>query len=329
MILTIGLPTFNRAGLLEAQLAWLARARKGLELRCEVLISDNHSDDHTPEVIARWVAQHGDRNVRVNRNPTDVGAVRNIAYCMEAATTPYVWVVGDDDVIDDGAIKKVIDALDAPSELALMVLNFSSRDVRTGRVLFERCFEGFADDIIILNGRTMFERFLETSRWGGLALTTSLIYRTELARQALRQWPAGRDNLTVQLFVTAFCAQAGRTEFTGGTYLECTAGSHHFLKDKKTLFSFHSAQMAEAFASLTKIGYSPTLCKRKILERVPEVRKKLPHMLRRYPIFTAMTLARYLRALLSVQLRVFALNGTAKSSVLYEAKWQHQRKRGP
>lgn len=325
--LTIGLPTFNRGRVLEAQLAWLSQARRGFESQCEVLISDNHSNDETPEIIARWVADHGDSGVRVNRNPMNVGAVRNIVYCIEAAKMPHVWVIGDDDIIDDGALRKVIDALEAEPELALLVLNFSSRNARTGRILFERCFNGFDEDIVAPNGKATFERFLGTNQWGGLALTTALIYQTELARKALHQWPTGLDNLTVQLFVTAFCAKSGRTAITSGTYLECTAGSHHFLEDNRTLFSFHSAQMAEAFANLTRLGYSPALCKRKIIDRAPEIRRKLPKLLRQYPFFTTKVLAQYLWALLRVQLSLIASDAADKRSARSRVKTASSQER--
>ncbi|MCC5625684.1 glycosyltransferase family 2 protein, partial [Nostoc sp. CHAB 5715] len=36
-LLTIAIPTFNRASLLDKQLAWLAQAIKGFEDDCEIL----------------------------------------------------------------------------------------------------------------------------------------------------------------------------------------------------------------------------------------------------------------------------------------------------
>ena len=304
LLLTIGLPTFNRAQQLEAQLAWLSRARKGLESQVAVLISDNCSIDATPDVISRWHKIHNDRNVRVNRNPSNVGCIRNIVACIEGAHTPHVWVVGDDDLIDDRALRAVIHTLQEDPELALLVLNFSSRDVHSGKVLFERCFDEIHEDRIVPNGMALFEQCLgyrDVGRWGGLALTTALVYRTDLARRALQMWPAGLDNLTLQLFITGFCAREGSTTITKDVYLECTAGSHHFLSDKKALFSFRIAQMAEAFEQLARLGYSPMLCKQRMLDRFPEARQKLMKHLRRSPFFTAKIMARYLLALRRVQ----------------------------
>ncbi len=46
-LLTIAIPTYNRAELLDKQLAWLAQAIQGFESDCEIFVSDNCSTDHT------------------------------------------------------------------------------------------------------------------------------------------------------------------------------------------------------------------------------------------------------------------------------------------
>jgi abequosyltransferase len=315
VMLTIGLPTFNRARWLEAQLAWLSRARQGLESEVEILISDNCSTDGTPDVISRWRANHSDKNIKVNRNLSNIGAVRNIVACIKASKAPHVWVVGDDDVIDDRALRTVVGTLQKEPELALLVLNFSSRDIHSGEILFERCFNQICDDSIKPNGKALFEQCLRNdSRWGGLALTTALIYQTDLAHRALQAWPAGLDNLTVQLFITGFCAREGSTLFTKDVYLECTAGSHHFLENKQALFSFRSAEMAEAFEMLARLGYSPAVCKQRILDRLPEIRQRIKRNLRSSPLSTAKIMARYCVALLRVR-RIAAETRSTKSKL--------------
>ena len=52
-LLTIAIPTYNRAALLDKQLAWLAIAIKGFESECEIIISDNCSTDNTPGVVKK------------------------------------------------------------------------------------------------------------------------------------------------------------------------------------------------------------------------------------------------------------------------------------
>lgn len=50
-LLTISIPTYNRALLLNDQLAWFAGAVKGNEELCELIVSDNASSDATREVV--------------------------------------------------------------------------------------------------------------------------------------------------------------------------------------------------------------------------------------------------------------------------------------
>ena len=88
-LLTIGIPTFNRAQLLDRQLAWLAQAVKGFESECEIIVSDNCSSDDTPEVVKKWESHFSNTALKLNRNSENVGAIRNIAYCI----TPARWIV--------------------------------------------------------------------------------------------------------------------------------------------------------------------------------------------------------------------------------------------
>ncbi len=52
-LLTIAIPTYNRAEYLDKQLGWLAEAIKGYESDCEILVSDNCSTDHNQSIISK------------------------------------------------------------------------------------------------------------------------------------------------------------------------------------------------------------------------------------------------------------------------------------
>jgi len=66
-LLTIGLPTFNRAQLLDKQLAWLAQSIQGSQSKCEIIISDNCSTDDTPEVIKKWQSTFVEYNIKTEQ----------------------------------------------------------------------------------------------------------------------------------------------------------------------------------------------------------------------------------------------------------------------
>ncbi len=308
-LLTIAIPTYNRAQLLDKQLAWLEQAIKGYETGCEIIISDNCSTDETPRIIQKWQAAFRQVSLKLNRNSENVGAIRNIAFCMNTAAGKYVWTISDDDPINDNAISYILNALNQHPQLALLILNFSSRHAVTGKPIFARCFD-VENDEVASNGKAVFERYLayrDPSRWGGLALTTALVYRTDLAQRSLQEWPSGLKNLTVQMYITAYCALHGNVKVTKDTYLECAAGTHFFMKDKKMFLKFRYAEVPETFVKLMEVGYSRRLCRRKVLEQRREFEWKfIKQCLRKWPATTIAALVRYLASLWRVHMIWFA-----------------------
>ncbi|MCB0164530.1 MAG: glycosyltransferase family 2 protein [Anaerolineae bacterium] len=302
-LLTIAIPTFNRAQLLNKQLGWLAQAVKCQEAECEVIISDNCSSDETPQVVQKWREKLGSLTLKLNRNSENIGAIRNIAYCMKEATGRFVWVISDDDEIGPDTLTYVLHQIKTYPDLALLILNFSSYSITKNELVFDRCFD-VADDNIWTDGTALFERYLaepEGARWGGLALTTALVYRTDLAQRALAEWPAGVTNLTFQLYITGYCARHGSVKITKETYLQCMAGTHFFLQDRKMFFAFRYAEVPEIFIKLMKIGYSPDLCRRKVLEQRREFKRWLiKQCFKAWPVFTTKILVRYAIAVCQV-----------------------------
>jgi abequosyltransferase len=107
-LLTIAIPTFNRsvflAELLESLLPQIT------DDRAELIVSDNCSDDDTPQLLAGFQARG--LPVRVLRNETNIGADANFLQCLNVATGRYVWVLGDDDLIEPGAIPALLSVLE-------------------------------------------------------------------------------------------------------------------------------------------------------------------------------------------------------------------------
>jgi abequosyltransferase len=133
-LLTIAIPTFNRARYLDLCLKRIGEEIAGLseDRRCKVKIyvSDNASPDDTPEVVARYKAKHPGAFEAV-RNDTNSGPDTNIAQCYDSATTPYVWIIGDDDVLLHGGLGRVLDVLTNEDIDILYVNNYWFKDSYT------------------------------------------------------------------------------------------------------------------------------------------------------------------------------------------------------
>ena len=107
-LLSIAIPTFNRSAYL-AELLEALLPQIPLGSLAELLVSDNCSDDDTPQLLADFQARG--LPVRIIRNATNVGADANFLQCLNLATGKYVWVLGDDDLVEPGAIPALLSLL--------------------------------------------------------------------------------------------------------------------------------------------------------------------------------------------------------------------------
>ena len=108
MILSICIPTYNRLpylreliGVLEPQIS------KMNSDDVELVVSDNSSTDGT----STYLASLDIPNFRFWTNEANVGGDRNFLKCVAEARGGYVWLFGDDDIMPDGIIGKVVDFL--------------------------------------------------------------------------------------------------------------------------------------------------------------------------------------------------------------------------
>lgn len=109
LLLTIAIPTYKRSQSLALLLTSICQQVKASQLaQLEVLIFDNCSPDDTKEACKPFVSNYG--FVRYIRHETNIGADNNFVSAFNAANGKYLWVIGDDELLFDGAIDWVIGA---------------------------------------------------------------------------------------------------------------------------------------------------------------------------------------------------------------------------
>lgn len=136
--LSIGISTFNRAAFLGATLDTIVPQ---LNHACELLIVDNASTDDTRRVVEEYMRRHG--AIRYVRAETNLGIDRNFDRVVEQSRGEYCWLMPDDDWINPGGVRAVLDALDHhPSQV---FVNFEFRDTTMRQVLQTRCLDFYAD----------------------------------------------------------------------------------------------------------------------------------------------------------------------------------------
>ncbi len=123
-ILSVCLPTYNRAALLREALKALAD-QGGADLfeAIEVLVSDNASADDTSEVVQAIIDRYPFIRLHYVRHPENIGMDRNLYGVVQRAAGEFVLVVSDDDVLLPGALATLLAAIGAHDDLDAICLN--------------------------------------------------------------------------------------------------------------------------------------------------------------------------------------------------------------
>ncbi len=109
-LLTIAIPTFNRAEYLNRCLSHIWKQMRREETRVEILVSDNCSTDKTTDIIHRYVS--GGYPIHYTRNNENIGSDNNCMQCFEMAKGKYVLILGDDDLLLNNAVEKILRILE-------------------------------------------------------------------------------------------------------------------------------------------------------------------------------------------------------------------------
>lgn len=96
-LVTIALPTYNRAQYLDRFFTHHIQAFEARGIDFEILVSDNQSTDDTPAIVARWAA--ADPRIRPVRQIENIGAYGNFLYTWRQSRGEFAIWVGDDDLL--------------------------------------------------------------------------------------------------------------------------------------------------------------------------------------------------------------------------------------
>jgi abequosyltransferase len=121
-LLTISIPTYNRATYLKRLLGCIYQEIASLSYSTEVIVLDNASSDNTTEVVKAY--QDMGMVINYQRNSENIGADRNIGLCYTKATGKYVLAIGDDDVLLPGSLNFLHKYLSSDNDYGLIYLNF-------------------------------------------------------------------------------------------------------------------------------------------------------------------------------------------------------------
>jgi glycosyltransferase involved in cell wall biosynthesis len=176
-VLTIGIPTWNRARSLERMMRSVTdqAERLGCARAVEIVVSDNASSDDTFAVVQK-IKSSSAVAVRYHRNAENIGTVRNIFKTVELAAGDFWMFYGDDDLVVDGALPTIIALMEQNADVTAFLFHNVTIVCDGSRLLPE-----FARLTLVEAARSYFHYM---GNAGVFAL------RTDAARAALQRWGA-------------------------------------------------------------------------------------------------------------------------------------------
>ena len=121
-LLTIGIPTYSRAHLLDLCLASVLPQVQALSGLVECIVTDDASTDHTASILEKYRDQYD--CLKLFYNEKNLGIIGNITKtASELANGKYILMIGDDDVLTEGAVARIVNALRTDPEPEILALN--------------------------------------------------------------------------------------------------------------------------------------------------------------------------------------------------------------
>ena len=269
----MAIPTYNRADLLDAQIARIVDSARDHWDQCQLLISDNASTDNTPAVCQKWRSELGSR-LQVFRQPANLGLIGNLCFCFQQSSGAHTWTISDDDPIEPEAVSTVLESLQCDEQLGFLHLNYRTTNNYGGAVTHQAVYP-WLEDLVSSPGDTVFVKCLEYDEMFISCLTACCV-RTDLARQAITAWPAGLRNIAFPVFVSGFAAVQAAMRLSVSVSL--TYPLHTMSHINRWLVTLYY-DLPEVYLQLARLGLNPPFMRSIILQRVG-----LLNFIRRFPI---------------------------------------------
>lgn len=172
-LLTITIPTYDRPDSLRRTLPAFLTAIEPHKDKVGILLIDNGSEIPTADVIRPMLEEHPEVEVTVMRNRVNLGMQANIMRCFENCETPWMWLMGDDDLIREGALDTVLNGINEHPDCVFhnYVFNDWKRDApyfSTGLDDFVHKIDYFPTILFMSVGIFRLDAFIPNLRYGYL-----------------------------------------------------------------------------------------------------------------------------------------------------------------
>ena len=135
-LLSICIPTYNRAKYLKDALdSILKQINENNKYKVEICISDNASEDNTEELVEEY-QKKSPIPIIYHKNEKNMGADYNYLKVVEIANGEYCWLLGSDDIIEEGGIDTVLSETEKNGDVDIFTFDryAYSRDLKIKKI---------------------------------------------------------------------------------------------------------------------------------------------------------------------------------------------------
>jgi len=155
-LLTIAIPTYNRALYLHKCLISLKKSIPSSCQDIEILIINNNSTDNTEEIVEDL---NSNINIKYIRNDSNIGADENFKKCLKEANGNFVWIFGDDDIFFENSISYILNIIKNNNEIGL--IHLKAKNFQLDDELMEDKIDSF--DYKVISSKEDFIKIIHTN----------------------------------------------------------------------------------------------------------------------------------------------------------------------
>lgn len=138
-LLTIGIPTYNRAFELDNSLSVLLPQIKPFKNYIRLVVSDNASTQDNKTIIDKYIAKGYE--IEFVLHAINLGMDGNFSFLYENASSKYVWMLSDDDLLAKNGIETIINILLSKENFGSVYLSNMWYDVNDKHINIPKLLE--------------------------------------------------------------------------------------------------------------------------------------------------------------------------------------------
>ena len=216
-LLTIAIPTYNRAKILDICLQKVLEQIFEFTEQIELVVSDNSSSDNTTDIVEKYINKFD--SFIFNKQPFNTGYFGNFRKCRELSNGKYLWLLSDNDHIFPGVIRKIIEHIMKAKDIGALYLH---NVIRTNNGIFEI-------------KRTQMKQIRVCHRYFRMMLISSVIFLNEKSDdEYIHKQFTGNTLLGFLYFCSAMRIRENIDIIIGKIYQGCPTGVYFDVFDSWT-----------------------------------------------------------------------------------------------